>query len=135
MARPRKHDRGALVADICAKVAAGSLVKDACAQAGIDRATLHRWTEESEEFRNAYARAREDQAHAIAEEALAIADAEALTSEAVARNRLRVDTRKWMASKLAPRAYGEKVTLGTEDGKPIEHVHRVIRWGTQEIPL
>jgi hypothetical protein len=28
------------------------------------------------------------------------------------RNRLRVETRKWFASKLHPRVYGEKVTAG-----------------------
>jgi hypothetical protein len=35
---------------------------------------------------------------------------------------LRVDTRKWMAGKLAPKKYGEKVTqeITGNDGGPIE---------------
>ena len=32
-------------------------------------------------------------------------------SESVQRSKLRVDTRKWLMSKLAPKKYGEKVDL------------------------
>lgn len=66
----------------------------------------------------------------MAEDILAIADEECTTvraskhgmdggadgmqevvfdATAVARNRLRVDARKWLASKLAPKKYGDKV--------------------------
>ena len=34
----------------------------------------------------------------------------ALDATAVARNRLRVDARKWVASKLKPKKYGDKMT-------------------------
>ena len=84
------------------------------------------------EFTEQYARAREAQADKLAEEMLAISDEECTTvradkhgsrdddgtgstevvfdATAVARNRLRVDTRKWLASKMAPKKYGDKVT-------------------------
>lgn len=35
---------------------------------------------------------------------------ERLSNEAIARNRLRVETRKWMLSKMLPKMYGDKVT-------------------------
>ena len=40
------------------------------------------------------------------------------------RSRLRVDTRKWLACKLAPRIYGDKVQseISGKDGMPIEYV-------------
>jgi hypothetical protein len=70
-----------------------------------------------------YARAREERADFLFDEIIAISDeteVEAkyegedvklvLDSTAVARNRLRVDARKWAASKLKPRVYGDKVT-------------------------
>lgn len=43
------------------------------------------------------------------------------------RDRLRVDTRKWLASKLKPKKYGDKVDLthSGPGGKPIETVSRV----------
>jgi hypothetical protein len=43
-------------------------------------------------------------------------------STAVARNRLRVDARKWVAAKLLPKKYGDKVQqeVSGPDGGPIE---------------
>lgn len=89
-----------------------------------------------------YARAREAQAHALAELAITTADggdlfgtavrlviakeADAaspavrsavisqLTNAAIQRDRLRVDTLKWYTSKLAPKLYGERVTTEHE---------------------
>ena len=74
------------------------------------------------EFSEQYARAREAQADKLAEEALQIADDgrsdtyldaegnEKTNTEAIQRSKLRVDTRKWLASKMAPKKYGDKVT-------------------------
>jgi hypothetical protein len=37
----------------------------------------------------------------------------------VRRDTLRVDTRKWIASKLAPRRYGDRVALTDGNGDPL----------------
>jgi hypothetical protein len=44
-------------------------------------------------------------------------------SVAVARSRLRIDARKWLASKLAPKKYGDKIdaTLSGPDGGPVQN--------------
>lgn len=93
---------------------------------------LSRWNEElsSDDVETAerarvhldqYARARAVQADRLAEECLEIADdasqdyitimrgdkeVRVLDTEHVQRSRLRIDTRKWYASKLAPKVYG-----------------------------
>lgn len=87
--------------------------------------TVFKWLREDEAFAKQYARAREDQADALADDIVEIAD-EAETkviigsdethvvvfdSTAVARNKLRVDARKWVAAKLRPKKYGDKVDL------------------------
>ena len=85
------------------------------------------------EFASRYARAREDQADKIFDEILAIADDRGddwietpdgpkLNAEHVQRSRLRIDARKWMAGKLRPKVYGEKIdhTIGNPDGTPIQ---------------
>jgi hypothetical protein len=41
--------------------------------------------------------------------------------EVVARARLRVDTRKWAMSKLAPKKYGDRITHGGDPDAPINH--------------
>lgn len=146
--RPRVHDRATVGLDVCVKIAGGMLVKDACAEHGLDPATLWRWAAADKEFGNVYARAREAQAHAIAEDAIRIADGvdleaqdrleamvesiataddddkerllNSLQAVAVQRDRLRVDTRKWLASKIAPKLYGERQAVDvTSNGETI----------------
>ena len=56
-----------------------------------------------------YARAREERADLLAKEILEIADAPCTNQVEVAHARNRLDTRKWLASKLAPRKYGDRV--------------------------
>ena len=88
--------------------------------------TVLRWLNENEEFRNQYARATEVQADLLADEMMEIADdttgdvmmirkgdevVEAENREFINRSRLRVDTRKWIASKLKPKKYGDRTAI------------------------
>ena len=43
-----------------------------------------------------------------------------LNGEHVQRSRLRVDTRRWYASKIAPKKYGEKLELAGDPKAPIK---------------
>jgi hypothetical protein len=87
--------------------------------------TVFLWLKADNGFSEQYEAAAQERAHALAEEALEIADDAALAPENVQAARLRVDTRKWFASKLAPKRYGDKVSLGseTETGGPL-----IISW-------
>ena len=53
-----------------------------------------------------------------------------VNTDVLGRSRLRVDARKWIASKLLPKVYGDKIdaTLSGPDGGPIkyERIERVI---------
>jgi hypothetical protein len=42
-----------------------------------------------------------------------------LNGDHVQRSRLRIDTRKWLASKLKPKKYGDKLELGGDDNSPL----------------
>jgi hypothetical protein len=80
--------------------------------------TVNLWRYKHPEFSTRYAQAKLIQADLIAEECLEIADDsrgdikydeegnEVINSEFVARSRLRIDTRKWLAAKLLPKQYG-----------------------------
>ena len=56
-----------------------------------------------------YARAREERGDVLAREILEIADAPCADQVAVQHARNRIDT-KWLASKLAPRKYGDHIS-------------------------
>lgn len=73
--------------------------------------TVWRWIREREEFRKQYDRAKQESVDVHAEEILDIADD---VSGEVSRDRLRIDARKWIASKLKPKKYGDKTSLDVE---------------------
>lgn len=87
-----------------------------------------------------YTRAREAQADKMAEDILGIADdgerdtyidedgVTRINQEVIARSRLRVDARKWLAGKMAPKRYGEKLELAGDPKAPfiINEVRRLI---------
>lgn len=82
--------------------------------------------QELKDFLHQYTRAREQQADFLAEEIIEIADDgsndlmtivkgdvsyEQENKEVTNRSKLRVEARKWIASKLKPKKYGEKVEM------------------------
>ncbi len=88
------------------------------------RQTINEWRLDHEEFRQKYYEARKFQIDLLAEDMIDIADDTCndtimrqghdgqekayVNAEWINRSRLRVDTRKWMASRLLPGIYGEK---------------------------
>ena len=111
MARPpvwTDEKRKAAQEEICERIAQGESLTAICKDAHTPHyITTLRWLNEEPVFASNYARAREDQADHYAEEIIAIAD----TEEDAAKARVRVDARKWVASKLKPKKYGEKLDL------------------------
>lgn len=118
------------VSIICLRLAEGESLNEICRSDDMPaKGTVFRWLAQHPEFQDRYARAREVQADAIFEEILEIADdgqndwmerngkddADAgwvLNGEHLQRSRLRIDARKWVAGKLRPKVYGDKVVVG-----------------------
>ena len=123
---------------ICAQLAEGKSLRTICKADDMPSCvTVYAWLRLHDEFLKQYTRAKEDSADALAEEMLDIADdgtndwydqqiTEGVVlkkpdTEHINRSRLRVDTRKWIASKLKPKKYGDKVAVGgAEDLPPIQ---------------
>jgi hypothetical protein len=115
---------------ICWQLTQGESLLKICQREGMPhRTTVHHWLDARPDFFDMYARAREIQAHVLADEVLAIADDSSRDRTedgspdwgAVQRARLRVDTRKWMAGKLMPHVYGDKpVQAGNDRAGPVQ---------------
>lgn len=100
-----------VAADICALLANGESLRKVCERPGMpNKATVFRWLAVHEEFRDQYAKAAETRADAIFEEMFDIADDVKEEAAAVAKARLRIDTRKWSLARMNPKKYGDKVT-------------------------
>lgn len=108
-----------LADEICTRLAEGESLRAICRDNHTPSVgTVLRWVGENKEFQDHYARAREVQAETLADEIVSIADdSEEDSKVKTARDRLRVDSRKWVASKLLPKKYGDKLDLnhGAQD--------------------
>ena len=74
--------------------------------------TVYKWLRIHKEFVQNYTRAKEDQADYLVEECLEIADKDGIEP---ADKRIRVDTRKWIASRFNAKKYGDKQFIETKD--------------------
>lgn len=120
---------------ICDGLAGARSLRSICLDDGMpNQSTVFRWLadERYADFRERYARAREAQADALFDEMLDIADDgtndwverkredgstdTVLDHEHVQRSKLRIEARKWMAGKLRPKVYGDKLDLTSSDG-------------------
>lgn len=97
-------------------------LKSICEEVELSPSAVLEWlaSGKHKEFTEKYARAKEMQADVLFEEIIEIADdgtkdtihsdkGDFEDKEWTSRSKLRVDARKWAASKLAPKKYGDKV--------------------------
>lgn len=116
--RPSKYS-DEMAEKICEKIANGRSLRSICAEDGMPTtSTVCKWLNENKEFSEQYARARDKQADYFAEEIIEIADSAEAESAAVAKAKLQIDARKWAASKIAPKKYGDKqeIDVKSSDG-------------------
>lgn len=137
--RPSEYNLEA-VDRICDGMLNGKGLLKICSEPDMpNRSTVYRWLDQNEDFRKRFARAREAQMDYYAEQILAIAfdesgdiiyDQEGEGTKAktkavanhakVQRDRLKVDSLKWTASRLFPKRYGDKMELLAQTDEPSE---------------
>lgn len=122
---------------ICAALSSGYSLRKAAKAQGVDPSTVLRWVDANENFSQQYADARTRGYQLLADELIEIADDSSgdtietedgprHNAEFAARSRLRLDTRKWMLSKMLPKVYGDKIETTHEVGDSIRAVVREI---------
>ena len=129
--RPSSYKKDT-AAEICARLVEGESLRSICRDPLMpDIKTVYLWMGQNEEFLQQYAKAKEDQADTLQEDILDIADTEpvqVVDDKGVARvdsghvnwMRLRIDSRKWIASKLKPKKYGDKQILSGDADNPVK---------------
>lgn len=92
--------------------------------------TIYRWIGRYPSFSEQYTRAREEQADTLADEIQALSDeappmvlgkyGEVIDTGWLQWQRQRIDARKWVASKLKPKKYGDRVSLAGDADNPLK---------------
>lgn len=116
---------------ILSDVAGGMATVRAVEAHNVHRMTFYRALDADTTRCDRYTRAKQSGLEAMADEILEIADdtsgdtyedgsgAVKIAPDVVDRARLRIDSRKWLLSKLAPKKYGDKVELGGNVGMTV----------------
>jgi len=112
---------------ICERIADGESLRSICRDENMpSKTSVFRWLAANEVFCDQYTRAREAQADAFVDEMVDIADDtsrdfktktnsdgeeyEVADTDHIQRSKVRIDTRKWIAARMQPKKYGDKVT-------------------------
>jgi hypothetical protein len=136
MGRPTKYSPE-LAASILLRLTEGESLRNIVKDADMPgQATVYEWLLAKPDFAEQYARARDEQADTLADEIVAIADETPETEPVFDKNgelvemrlhsayiqwqKNRVDARKWVASKLKPKKYGERTTLAGDKENPLQ---------------
>ena len=112
---------------ICERIAGGESLRSICRDEDMPSQTaVFNWLAKDAALVEQYTRARELQADTLFDEMLDIADnpmigekrkvkedgsVEVMTGDMIEHRRLQVDTRKWMAGKMRPKVYGDKIDV------------------------
>lgn len=126
MGRPTDYSEE-LAGQICDRISSSDLgIRAIAKEFNLNPDTIFAWIYRHPRFSERYARAKETQQEFLAEQILDIADDgsnDYMTirkgdetynvedREVTTRSKLRVETRKWLMSKLAPKKFGEKATV------------------------
>lgn len=107
MGRPSSY-KPEIAEKICEEIAKGKHLHIICEEdwAPAER-TVYQWLNRNPEFAQLYAHARERQQDVFAAQVILIADT--VKDAAIARNMM--DARKWHASKVAPKKWGDKIEI------------------------
>ena len=98
-----------LVDQICEWISEGKSLRSFCRIEGNPGfQTVLDWLNDDDKlyFRSKYARAREIQAEVMADELLEIADDTKPDQLKLAHDKMKIETRQWIAAKLLPKKYG-----------------------------
>lgn len=129
--------RRPIMARICTMLIEGFAMKVIAVEEGMPSIpTIYNWMKEFPEFMEDYLAAKAVQAELMADELLKIADdgsndtytdeeGEVKTNfDVIARSKLRVDARKFLMEKQAPRRFGQKVSseISGPNGGPVKTV-------------
>lgn len=111
--------------DICFRLAEGQSMREICRDPDMpSQSMVYRWLSQKENFREQYTRAKEAGIEVLAEDILDIADNASndwmdrndsdnpgftVNMEHIQRSKLRIESRKWLLSKMVPKKYGDRM--------------------------
>ena len=105
-------------AEILCLLSEGKSLRSACLETGVHLQTAMGWLRRDEEWRKAYLDAKQEGADALAEKITDLAQEALDAPEKANAIRVAMDAYKWVASKLKPKSYGDRIEQHVIDETP-----------------
>jgi hypothetical protein len=113
-----------LAEEILQRMSEGSPLRQVCRDMGLAESTIRGWHRDDRDgFAARYEAARRMMIDCFADEIVLLANRDDLEPN---DKRVRIDTLKWLASKVLPRRYGERLLLAGDATSPIQHLHNQV---------
>ena len=107
----------AFIDEFCARLVEGRSMRSICGDEDMPSiSVVLKWLRTDASFRQQYAQAREAQADTLVEDILFIADDRSRDPN---DRRVSLEARKWIAGKMKPKKYGEKILVGEDADNPL----------------
>lgn len=115
--------------EFCERIASGASLEALAKEFGTSATAIRAWIGSDEKRVEEYARARSNRAHKFADEINELADKSVSGAVDPQAARVAIDAKKWLACKMLPRVYGDKLetAITGADGGPL--VVEVVQFG------
>lgn len=125
-------DKERIITEICDKVIEEKIsFNEAVKESDISLVSFYKWISKSDELQTLYKYARDVRSDVLFEQIIEIADTteegtivetddqgrtKEKTGDMTQHRRLKIDSRKWVVSRMSPKKYGDKLDLSSADG-------------------
>jgi hypothetical protein len=109
-------------AEVCRRMSEGESLRQVCRDTGMPEATVRTWVRDNrEDFATQYQAARMLQVESWSDQIIELANRDDLDP---ADKRVRVDSLKWLMSKLVPKRWGERLLVAGDADSPVQLLHQ-----------
>ena len=110
--------------EVCRRLAEGASLREVCREHGVPESSVREWVRDNRDnFAARYQTARFLQVEAWSDLIIEIGNREDLDSQ---EKRVRIDTLKWLMSRIVPKKWGERLLVAGDVDSPIQHLHRQV---------
>ena len=111
-------------AEVCRRMSEGDSLRQVCRDNGFPESTVRQWVRDNrDDFASQYQAARVLQVESWSDLIIELSNRDDLDPQ---DKRVRVDTLKWLMSKLAPKRYGERLLVAGEAENPLQVMHHQV---------
>lgn len=121
---PETRYTRAFADEVCRRLAEGASLREVCRDHGIAESSVRQWVcDNRDNFAMRYQTARVLQVEAWGDLIIEIGNRDDLDAQ---EKRVRIDSLKWLMSRIVPKKWGDRLLVAGEADSPIQHLHKQV---------